>query len=132
MHFLKIHFLRCINAVGCIKKRHAPRYICKMQAILSVIPIDQWDRFAVEIEGRFEVVLEQQRSHVKVECPHDFRLQTTPSLQSEALPRSTSIIPCICLKHRRICDGLPSKNWWPTSNIYLKKNYTPSVDSLIS
>ena len=36
MHFLKIHFLRCINAVGCVKKRHAPRCIHKMQAILSV------------------------------------------------------------------------------------------------
>ena len=38
MHFLKIHFLRCINAVGCVKKRHAPRCIHKMQAILSVDP----------------------------------------------------------------------------------------------
>ena len=36
MHFLKIHFLRCINAVGCVKKRHALRCIQKMQAILSV------------------------------------------------------------------------------------------------
>ena len=36
MHFLKIHFLRCINAVGWVKKRHAPRCIHKMQAILSV------------------------------------------------------------------------------------------------
>ena len=38
MHFRKIHFLRCINAVGCVKKRHAPRCIHKMQAILSVYP----------------------------------------------------------------------------------------------
>ena len=37
MHFLKIHFLRCVNAVGCVKKRHAPRCIRKMQAILSVL-----------------------------------------------------------------------------------------------
>ena len=36
MHFLKIHFLRCINPVGWVKKRHAPRCIHKMQAILSV------------------------------------------------------------------------------------------------
>ena len=36
MHFLKIHILRCINAVGCVKKRHTPRCIHKMQAILSV------------------------------------------------------------------------------------------------
>ena len=36
MHFLKIHFLRCIIEVGCVKKRHAPRRIHKMQAILSV------------------------------------------------------------------------------------------------
>ena len=36
MDFLKIHFLRCINAVGCIKKWHAPRCIHKMKAILSV------------------------------------------------------------------------------------------------
>ena len=36
MHFLKIHFFRCINAVGCVKKRHAPRCIHKMQAILSM------------------------------------------------------------------------------------------------
>ena len=35
MHFLKIHW-RCINAVGCVKKRHAPSCIHKMQAILSV------------------------------------------------------------------------------------------------
>ena len=31
-----IHFLRCINAVGCVKTRHVPRCIHKMQAILSV------------------------------------------------------------------------------------------------
>ena len=36
MHLLKM-FLRCINAVGCVKKRHAPRCIHKMQAILSVL-----------------------------------------------------------------------------------------------
>ena len=36
MHFLEINFLRCINAVGCVKKRHTPRCIHKMQAILSV------------------------------------------------------------------------------------------------
>ena len=36
MHLLKIHVLRCINAVGCIKKRHAFRCIYKMQTILSV------------------------------------------------------------------------------------------------
>ena len=36
MHFLKINVLRCINAVGCIKKRCAPRCIHKMQAIPSV------------------------------------------------------------------------------------------------
>ena len=36
MHFLNIHFLRCINAVGCVKKRHAPRCIHERQAILSV------------------------------------------------------------------------------------------------
>ena len=35
MHFLKIHW-RCINAVGYVQKRHAPRCIHKMQAILSV------------------------------------------------------------------------------------------------
>ena len=35
MHFRKIHW-RCITAVGCVKKRHAPRCIHKMQAILSV------------------------------------------------------------------------------------------------
>ena len=35
MHFLKIHW-RCINAVGCVKKRHAPSCMHKMQAILSV------------------------------------------------------------------------------------------------
>ena len=38
MHFLKIHW-RCINAVGCLKKRHAPSCIHKMQAILSVYPL---------------------------------------------------------------------------------------------
>ena len=37
MHLLKM-LLRCINSVGCIKKRHAPRCIHKMQAILSVYP----------------------------------------------------------------------------------------------
>ena len=36
MHLLKIHFLRCINAVGCRKKRNATRCMYKMQAILSV------------------------------------------------------------------------------------------------
>ena len=35
MHLRKV-LLRCINAVGCIKKRHAPRCIHKIQAILSV------------------------------------------------------------------------------------------------
>ena len=35
MHLLEM-LLRCINAVGCVKKRHAPRCIHKMQAILSV------------------------------------------------------------------------------------------------
>ena len=40
MHFLKIHFLRCINAVGCVKKRHTPRCIHKMQTILSVYAMD--------------------------------------------------------------------------------------------
>ena len=35
MHLLKM-LLRCINADGCLKKRHAPRCIHKMQAILSV------------------------------------------------------------------------------------------------
>ena len=35
MHLLKM-LLRCISAVGCIKKRHAPRCIHKTQAILSV------------------------------------------------------------------------------------------------
>ena len=40
---------------------------------------------------------------------------------------TTSIIPCIWLKHRRICDGLPSKHWWPTSNIYLKKIILPEL-----
>ena len=29
--------MRCINAVGCVKKRHVARCIHKMQAILSVI-----------------------------------------------------------------------------------------------
>ena len=29
--------LRCINAVGCVKKRYATRCIQKMQAILSVL-----------------------------------------------------------------------------------------------
>ena len=37
MHFLKIQFLRRINAVGCLKKRHAPRCIHKIKAILSVL-----------------------------------------------------------------------------------------------
>ena len=46
----------------------------------SSFPIEQRGRFAIEIEGRFEVVLEQQWSRVEIECPHDFRLQTTPSL----------------------------------------------------
>ena len=44
------------------------------------IPIEQLGRFEVEIEGRFEVVLEQLRSRLKVECSLDFRLPTTPSL----------------------------------------------------
>ena len=35
MHLQKM-LLRCINAVGCAKKRHAPRCIHKMQAILSL------------------------------------------------------------------------------------------------
>ena len=35
MRFLKM-LLRCINAVGGAKQRHAPRCIHKMQAILSV------------------------------------------------------------------------------------------------
>ena len=34
MHLLKM-LLRCIDAVGCVKKRHAPRCIHKIQAILS-------------------------------------------------------------------------------------------------
>ena len=38
MHLLKM-LLRCINAVGCVKKRHAPRCIHKMQAIISVIAV---------------------------------------------------------------------------------------------
>ena len=37
MHFLKIHFSRIINTVGCVKKLHAPRCMHKMQAILSVL-----------------------------------------------------------------------------------------------
>ena len=45
----------------------------------SLYPIEQWGRFVVEIEGRLEVVLEQQRSLVEIECKHDFRLETTPS-----------------------------------------------------
>ena len=36
MHLLKM-LLRCINAVGCVIKRHAHRCIHKMQAILSVV-----------------------------------------------------------------------------------------------
>ena len=47
MHFLKIHFLRCNNAVGCVKKRHAPRCIHKMQAILSVLMYNHRYSFAV-------------------------------------------------------------------------------------
>ena len=35
MYLLEM-LLRCINAVGCVKKRHTPRSIHKMQAILSV------------------------------------------------------------------------------------------------
>ena len=35
MHLLKM-LLMCINAVGCVKKRHAPKCIHKMQAILSL------------------------------------------------------------------------------------------------
>ena len=38
MHLLKM-LLRCIDAVGCIKKRHAPRCIHKMQVILSVLAL---------------------------------------------------------------------------------------------
>ena len=38
MHFLQM-LLRCINAVGCVKKRHAFRCIHKMQGILSYIYI---------------------------------------------------------------------------------------------
>ena len=38
MHLLKM-LLRCINGVGCVKKRHPPRCIHKMQAILSVFII---------------------------------------------------------------------------------------------
>ena len=41
MHLHNIHFLRCINAVGCVKKRHAARCIHKMQAILSVLSVEQ-------------------------------------------------------------------------------------------
>ena len=40
MHLLKM-LLRCINAVGCVKKRHVPRCTHKMQAILSVYSITQ-------------------------------------------------------------------------------------------
>ena len=35
MHLLKM-LLSCINAVGCVKERHAPRCMHKMKAILSV------------------------------------------------------------------------------------------------
>ena len=37
MHLLNFHFFRCINSVGCIKKRHADSCIHKMWAILSVL-----------------------------------------------------------------------------------------------
>ena len=49
MHFLKIHFLRCITAVGCAKKRHAPRCINKMPAIL-------W----VNVQEHFGAMMQQQ------------------------------------------------------------------------
>ena len=39
MHLLKI-LLRCINAVECIKKRHTPRCLHKMLAILLVLKLN--------------------------------------------------------------------------------------------
>ena len=37
MHLLKIHFLGCINAVGCIKKRHAPSAYTKSRQFSQCI-----------------------------------------------------------------------------------------------
>ena len=61
MHLLKM-LSRCINAVECIKTRHAPRCIHKMQAILSVHVNDKlhYNKNLVSLHNRTGMVLNSE------------------------------------------------------------------------
>ena len=110
LHFVLLHFSLCL-------KFNITKFAAEVSLLNS--EVDLWQRLKVDSTScrSSNGVVWRQNVHTIF----DFKLLQPTLKASQALRRSTSILPCKCLKQPRFGGAPTSKRWRPLQ-IFIEKN----------